>query len=79
LLNGRRKEFAMTHKDAAILEHLPLEEREVLILSSFYGLARDEIGSLIGASADMVDALLRRATEHLRYVLTAGRSQIAAA
>ena len=69
----------MTQKDKALLNNLPLEEREVLILSSFYGLARDEIGAIIGASADMVDALLRRATEHLRFVLTAGRSQIAAA
>lgn len=69
----------MPPKDTAILNHLPLEEREVLILSSFYGLARDEIASLIGASADMVDALKRRATEHLRYLLTAGRSQVAAA
>lgn len=69
----------MTQKDTALLNHLPLEEREVLILSSFYGLARDEIGSVIGASADMVDALMRRAAEHLRYLLTSGRSQVAAA
>jgi DNA-directed RNA polymerase specialized sigma24 family protein len=69
----------MTPKDTAILEHLPLEEREVLILSSFYGLARDEIAGVMGASADMVDALRRRAVEHLRYVLTSGRSQVAAA
>ena len=69
----------MTQKDTALLNRLPLEEREVLILSSFYGLARDEIASILGASADMVDALKRRATEHLRYLLTSGRSQVAAA
>ena len=69
----------MTQKETALLNRLPLEEREVLILSSFYGLACDEIASIIGASADMVDALKRRAVQHLRYLLTSGRSQVAAA
>jgi DNA-directed RNA polymerase specialized sigma24 family protein len=69
----------MTSKDVAVLDRLPHDEREVLILASFYGLARDEIASLIGASVDIVDALTTRAVEHLRYILTSGGLKIRAA
>jgi len=69
----------MTQKDVAVLDRLPREEREVLILANFYGLARDEIASLIGDSAEMVDALTSRAVEHLRYILTSGGLQVRAA
>ena len=63
----------MTAKEAAdVLAHLPLEEREVLILWKYYGLARDEIASVIGSSVEAVDALLRHAVYDLRRVLTGG-------
>ena len=63
----------MTTKEAAdVLAHLPLEEREVLILWKYYGLARDEIASVIGSSVEAVDALLRNAVADLRHVLTGG-------
>ena len=54
-----------------LLDRLPTEEREVLILSSFYGLARDEIASILGASVGLVDALLQRARNDLRRLLVA--------
>jgi DNA-directed RNA polymerase specialized sigma24 family protein len=53
-----------------ILDRLPVEEQEVLVLSSFYGLAKDEIASLLGASVGAVDTLLRRAQQDLRLLLT---------
>lgn len=52
-----------------LLERLPEDEREILILSSFYGLAKDEIASVIGVSVQWVDALAARAREHLRLLL----------
>jgi len=70
----------MTAKEAAnVLAHLPEEEREVLILSKFYGLARDEIAGIIGSSVDVVDALMSRAVADLRRVLTSGSMRVQAA
>ena len=60
----------MTPKDTALLDRLPKTEREVLILSKYYGLARDEIASVLGSSVEVVDRLLRRALGDLRRVLT---------
>jgi DNA-directed RNA polymerase specialized sigma24 family protein len=62
-----------------ILEKLPVEEREVLVLSSFYGLARDEIAGIIDTSVDAVDALMRRAQSHLRVLLTGDAGNLRAA
>ena len=70
----------MTAKEAAdVLAHLPVDEREVLILSKFYGLACDEIASIIGASVEVVDALMRHAVADLRRVLTSGSMRVQAA
>jgi hypothetical protein len=53
-----------------VLERLLPQEQEVVILSSFYGLAKDEIASIVGSSIDVVDTLLCQAKEHLRRLLT---------
>ena len=63
----------MTAKEAAdVLSQLPVEEREVLVLWKYYGLARDEIASIIGSSVEVVDALLRHGVADLRRALTGG-------
>ncbi len=49
-----------------ILAELPPAEQEVLLLSCFYGLVRDEIAELIGASVELVDALTASAIQQLR-------------
>jgi DNA-directed RNA polymerase specialized sigma24 family protein len=69
----------MDATDTAILDRLPESEREVLILANFYGLARDEIAGIIGSSVDGVDALMRRALTHLRFLLSSGNLGIQAA
>lgn len=58
------------HPGDGVLEELPLVEQEVMILSHFYGLARNEIASIIGASVSVVDQLISSAVEHLRQQLT---------
>ena len=68
----RRAHLPPVHPDPNVLEQLAPEEEEVLVLSSFYGLAKDEIASVLGASVDAVDALFRSGCSHLR-VLLAGR------
>ena len=57
-----------------VLDRIPDEEREVLILSSYYGLARDEIASIVGGSVEFVDGLLSCAREDLRLALTSAWS-----
>jgi DNA-directed RNA polymerase specialized sigma24 family protein len=57
-----------------ILEYLPDEEREVLVLSSFYGLARDEVAGIIGESVAAVDGLMRRARADLHVLLASAQS-----
>jgi DNA-directed RNA polymerase specialized sigma24 family protein len=56
-----------------------MEEREVLILSNFYGLGRDEIASVIGRSVEVVDTLMRHAIIDLRRALTSDGVQNRAA
>ncbi len=48
---------------------MPPEEQEIVILSSFYGLAKEEIAGIMGASVSAVDRLMTRAVEHLRSLL----------
>jgi hypothetical protein len=52
-----------------VLDRLAPEEQEILILSSFYGLAKDEIAGIVGASVSAVEHVLARAVEHLRRLL----------
>jgi len=58
-----------------VIDHLPPQEQEVVVLASFYGLARDEIAGVIGASVQVVDTLMSQAVEHLRRVLAPSSAQ----
>lgn len=62
-----------------VLDRLPSEEREILILSGFYGLALDEIASVIGTSIELANELMSLAQIRLRWLLVSGLSRSQAA
>lgn len=52
-----------------VLARLPAEQREVVVLLSYYRLTRDEIGALLGQPLSRVNALFRAAIRSLREIL----------
>ncbi len=53
----------------SVLERLPAEQREVLVLLGYYRLTRDEIGALLGQPLSRIDSLFRAAVRRLREIL----------
>jgi DNA-directed RNA polymerase specialized sigma24 family protein len=52
-----------------VLEKLPVEQREVIVLLGFYRMTRDEISALLGQPLTRIDGLFRAAVRSLRGIL----------
>ena len=61
----------------AVLSRLPAEQREIVVLLSYYRLTRDEIAALLGQPIAQVDALFRTAVRSLRQLLAPQRHSMA--
>jgi len=52
-----------------VLQQLPREQRELIILLGFYRMTRDEISALLGQPLSRIDAVFRAAVRSLRSIL----------
>ena len=59
----------MLHAIRSVLARLPAEQREIVVLRTYYHLTRDEIGAILGQPVARIDKLFRAALRNLRQIL----------
>ena len=53
----------------SVLARLPAEQREIVVLRTYYHLTRDEIGAILGEPVARIDRVFRAALRNLRMIL----------
>ena len=53
----------------SVLARLPAEQREIVVLRTYYHLTRDEIGAILGEPVARIDRVFRAALRNLRRIL----------